>query len=383
MSFIKFLHNHIDNINNYVQPAILWREGRFASPVAKVEAAGGDFAEIVKSLPASLSREDVAEFFREDPYKGFVASIMWSGISRFQAEGIARNNNRSTAMPKLESLSALLSSPKTDRERIEEAVASLRSGGENCFYGIGPGHFTELLYFLAYDMDFAVRPLIYDENMKPAHFALMPEAGQNPYWYYFPEDEEMPFASDETGQVTFEDVYFMYCELMCETACELGADVKNLEAWISGRSGDVNSKMPNPRTVARIEVDRMQCTGFVMVSCGIENLFDAIGASRIFYDNNIDLFDLLLRNDGALNIGKDEKRPIVIAETEGYIHLEYVVSEVLSRLKNLESKLISQQLISVGDRRLDRLCFEVKSGKDAEPEDMEVYFDITAGYKAV
>ena len=59
MSFIKFIHNHINDINNYVQAPTLWRDGRFANLAEKVEATNGDFAEVVRNLPAALSREDI------------------------------------------------------------------------------------------------------------------------------------------------------------------------------------------------------------------------------------------------------------------------------------------------------------------------------------
>lgn len=382
MSFLNFIKNHINNINNYTQPAIHWREGRFANPVGKAEATNGDFAEVVRNLPAELSRDDVVRFFREDLYKGFVATIMWGGISRFQAEGIAMNNNRNSALPKLQRLVALLRDSGTDIERIEDAIASLRRGGENYFYGIGPSYFTKLLYFLAYDMDLNTRPLIYDENMKPVHFALMPEAEKNPFFYYVPIGNKVTYAEF----TSFDDVYYDYCELMCETAREIGVDVKNLEAWVFGWPANINAQQPNPRVIAKIEVDRMADTGILRYNFAIEDLDDAIGASRIFYDNKINVVELIveLRKTGEskLHIGNDEEHPIVITETDSYVHLEYVITDILFQLKNLEAKMTAQQCISVGDKKLDRLCFEVESVQDTKPREMDVYFDITAGYNA-
>lgn len=382
MSFLNFIKNHINNINNYTQPAIHWREGRFANPVGKAEATNGDFAEVVRNLPAELSRDDVVRFFREDLYKGFVATIMWGGISRFQAEGIARNNDRNSALPKLERLVALLRDSGTDIERIEDAIASLRRGGENYFYGIGPSYFTKLLYFLAYDMDLNTRPLIYDENMKPVHFALMPEAEKNPFFYYVPIGNKVTYAEF----TSFDDVYYDYCELMCETAREIGVDVKNLEAWVFGWPANINAQQPNPRVIAKIEVDRMAATGILRYHFAIEDLDDAIGASRIFYDNKINVVELIVElrktGEGKLHIGNEEEHPIVITETDGYVHLEYVITDILFQLKNLEAKMTTQQCLSVGDKKLDRLCFEVKSAQDKKPRKMDVYFDITAGYDA-
>lgn len=376
MSFTSFITNHTNDINNYVQHSIHWREGRFASPVNRAESSNGDFAEVVRDLPAELSREDIIGFFREDLYKGFVATIMWGGISRYKAEEIARNNDRDTTMPKLERLVALLRDSETDFERIGNAIASLRRGGENNFYGIGPSYFTKMLYFLAYDMDLNTRPLIYDENMKAVHFALMPEAGQNPFFYYLPLDNKIRFAES----CSFEDVYYPYCKLMCETARKVGVDVKNLEAWAFGWPANINAQQPNPRELAKTEVKRLLQTGFIRYNCDIEDINDAIGASRICFDNNIfvpEIFD----EEGNLSIGYDIEHPIVITETIGYVHMEYVIIDILLHLRKLDSILLSQHCISLGDRTLDRLCFEVKSEQDEKPKEMDVYFDITAGYK--
>lgn len=379
MSFLNFIKNHIDDINSYVQPSIHWRESRFAKPVAKAESTNGDFAKVVRNIPAELSREEVVGFFREDLYKGFVATIMWGGISRFQAEEIALRNDRASTMPKLERLVAMLRNSETDIERIGGAIATLRRGGENYFYGIGPSYFTKLLYFLAYDMDLGVRPLIYDENMKPVHFALMPEAGRNPFFHYATDGNKVDYAEF----TTFEDVYYDYCELMCDMARETGTDVKNLEAWVFGWPANINDNRPNPRVAAKTEVGRMAATGMIRHNFGIEDPGDAIGASRIFHDNNINVSELLNTKDGLLPIGNDEEHPIVITETDGYVHLEYVVAEILFKAKELESKMISQSFNMVDDKKLDRLRFEVKSAHDKKPREVNMYFDITAGYDAM
>lgn len=379
MSFLNFIKNHIDDINNYVQPSIHWREGRFANPVAKAESTNGDFAEVIRSLPTELSREDVVGFFREDLYKGFVAAIMWGGISRFRSDDVARYNDRNITLPKLERLNAILQNSETDIERIEDAISTLRRGGENNFFGIGPSFFTKLLYFLTYDMEINTRPLIFDENMKLVHFAMIPEAGQNPFFYYVPTGNKINFAEN----TTFEDVYYPYCELMCEMAREVGVDVRNLEAWSFGWPVNINVKQPNPRLVANSEVDRMRYAGILMFRCGVDNVEDAISASRIFYDNQIDVSALFFTKDDGLQIGNDEEHPIVITETEGYVHIEYVIADVLFRLKRLQAKMISQHFTSVGDKKLDRLSFEVKSVQDKKPRELDLYFDITAGYDAI
>ena len=163
-------------------------------------------------------------------------------------------------------------------------------------------------------------------------------------------------------------------------AREVGVDVRNLEAWSFGWPANINVKQPNPRLVAKTEVDRMQYAEILMFQCGVDNVEDAISASRIFYDNKIDVSVLLFTKDDGLQIGNDAEHPIVITEMEGYVHLEYVFADVLFWMKRLQAKMISQQFTSVGDKKLDRLRFEVKVAQDEESIVKDVYFDITAGF---
>lgn len=383
MSFLNFIKNHINNINNYIQPAIHWREGRFANPVGKAEATNGDFAEVVRNLPAELSRDDVVRFFREDLYKGFVATILWGGISRYQAEEISRRNDRQSTLPKLERIRQMLRDSKEDISIIEDAVASMRRGKENSFYGVGPSFFTKLLYFLSFDLDLETRPLIYDENLKPVHFALMPECAQNPFYFYVPVGGKMIFAEF----TTFEDVYVPYCMALNETAKELGVDVANLESWLLGWPVNIKKEQPNPREIARIEVERIAMTGFVRFQCGIEDLNDAIGVSRILYDNG--MADTL--PDASTTIGQDQEHPIVITESENYVHLEYAFAEALFNLKRFSFKLVQQSFKESNGRSVDKLVFKVcpagngseQANKNTCSEEYVMYFDITKGYQSI
>lgn len=261
MPLTNFIQKNLQSINDYSQSAIQWRAGRFANSVQRVEATNGDFADVVKNLPATLSRADVSEFFREDLYKGFVATIMWGGISRFRPAEIAENNERKASVTKLGRVRAILENSNLDMEtRINTAVSSLMRGGENYFYGIGPSFFTKILYFLACDMELPIRPLIYDENMKSTHFALMPDWGQNPFSFYVLKGRKLTYAEN----TSFKDVYYPYCELMCRVASENGVDVRNLDAWLFGWPVNINLQMPNPREVVRREVDRIAETGVLV-----------------------------------------------------------------------------------------------------------------------
>ena len=382
MALYDFIKSHLNDINNFTQPAIQWRAGRFATLVLKAEGVGGDFANVMTTLPNALTRNDVVACYQEDLYKGFVATILWGGISRYQAEEISRRNDRQSTLPKLERIRQMLRDSKEDISIIEDAVASMRRGKENSFYGVGPSFFTKLLYFLSFDLDLETRPLIYDENLKPVHFALMPECNQNPFYFYVPVGGKVIFAEF----TTFEDVYVPYCMALNETAKELGVDVTNLESWLFGWPVNIKKEQPNPREIARIEVERMSMTGFVRFQCGIEDLDDAIGVSRILYDNG--MVDTL--PDASRGTGQDQDHPIVITETENYVHLEYAFAEALFNLKRLSFKLAKQSFNESNGRFYDKLVFKVwpaenegeQADKKTGSEEYVMYFDITAGYNS-
>ena len=356
MAFIHFVQNHRDDIRNYVQPAINWRKGIFAAPVAKAEATGGDFAEVIRSLQDTLTRDDVVTCFQEDLYKGFVAAIVWGGLNRYHAEEIARRNDRVSVVPKLERLRALLRESDEDSWRIQEAVKSMQPRRENKFYGIGSSYFTKLLYFLSADMELGTRPLIYDENMKAVHCALMPEYRQNPFCFYVPCGDKVSY----TYMTRFEDVYIPYCELLGSVAGDLDVDVTNLESWLFGWQANIMKDRPNPRVVARQEVERMEGTGLIYHIGGFKDHFSAIGVSRIFYDNNLLDSDLHVRTD----IGTDIGHPIVINEPDNYVGMEYIMAETIFRIRKQSYKQTRQRLIEKDGRYIDELSFQVCPKED-------------------
>lgn len=100
------------------------------------------------------------------------------------------------------------------------------------------------------------------------------------------------------------------------------------------------------------------------------------------------------------NPGCSQNNPIVINETEGYVHLEYEILDALLRpipFRNAEYVIVKQRLVSQGDRKLD--AFTVNTyhspavdvdvdgclvrGEPVLQSVEEYWFDITAGYDAL
>ena len=204
-----------------------------------------------------------------------------------------------------------------------------------------------------------------NDDIKAAHFALMPECGINPFFYYVPAEGKIIL----TENTSFEEVEKSYDKVLEETTKELGVDARKLEAWFSSCS-DIVWK----------EVERMEATGWIKFHCGIESVYDAICASRVFYDNGFDFEKLIWIEKDKLPIGYDIEHPIVITESRNYVKIEHVVAEAIFNLKGLSYKPTRQQLMMLGDKQIDKLCFKVSPEDSDGDELVELYFDITAGF---
>ena len=91
------------------------------------------------------------------------------------------------------------------------------------------------------------------------------------------------------------------------------------------------------------------------------------------------------------NRGCSKENPIVISETEDYIHLEYEVLELLMQqhigLRYVDYSLKEQHLLGEGEKSFDLLIVDV-IGLDDEIGELQVieehyWFDITAGFNAI
>ena len=97
--------------------------------------------------------------------------------------------------------------------------------------------------------------------------------------------------------------------------------------------------------------------------------------------NKIEVTDYASGYDSS-HRGCNEENPIVIDEIEDYVETEYAIAEGLLGVwtgRQCRFRLLSQQLLGRGDRKIDCLTYNVEypSGDIAEER---YYFDITAGW---
>ena len=98
------------------------------------------------------------------------------------------------------------------------------------------------------------------------------------------------------------------------------------------------------------------------------------------------------------NKGCSEGNPIVISETDDYVHLEYLILDYLMNFpyRVVDYKVISQRLMNTGGRFMDVLTLEVSESepdflwedKDSAATEKahwteDYFFDITAGFKSI
>jgi len=380
MKLFDYVKNNVDSINKFEQQEFNWvckKDGTQFEIIRQLKKDNGKVVAVLNEIPQSLSRNAVAECMREDIYKGFLAVLLWGGMHKYVFSRrhflTAIAQQRSTVIDILKRVKGLI-----DKGNLEEAYVSMCNGAENHIKGVGPSYFTKIMYFLGYGNKGNMRPFIYDSFLKYAHFALMVGRDENPFYYYVPVDDGFVYAEYTTPA----EVYVHYCKTMIEVSRELGIQSpSNLEAWLFSRRTPGGA---TPRMVAKKDVESLGETGFIQAHLQDGDIRDAMDLSRIFYDNNIKLMKEWME-DSLGRIGRDATRPLIINEKEDYVHLEYVISDLLFDLQEICAECKMQELLVRGNRRIDRLDFLVESSSISPQTNgtYSLYFDITAGYDSM
>lgn len=132
-----------------------------------------------------LNRKQVFEILNQDgnEYRGFIAVMVWGGLGtggskKDSFKTILASSNKIAIETKIKSIKAILSDNCGDRERwkasVKKAYESLDSG-DNKITGISTSYLTKILYFLTFE-NTEVTPLIYDNQSKRIHAALLKDA---------------------------------------------------------------------------------------------------------------------------------------------------------------------------------------------------------------
>ena len=84
-TLVGYIRAHGGDADRYVEPLRRWKTREDGTPyesTAEVAAAGGPMAETFPDIPERLDHARVADCYRQDLYRGFVATVLWGGMPR-------------------------------------------------------------------------------------------------------------------------------------------------------------------------------------------------------------------------------------------------------------------------------------------------------------
>ena len=222
---IEFIQTHAEAIQNYHQPAIPWafrQDGLLKLNVQYAQDRGA--LEGIDLAP--MTRHDVVNYYNQDLYRGFMATMLWgnknSGFHKIV------DANRNMIIEKLERIKAYVT-----RGDIRNAFLSMCRGGVNHIDQVDYAFFTKLFYFMskAFSPQNMPQPLILDRHMKFVHCALLLDEYHNGHLLYRWSERNGLYWYHSTNQCAA-GVYMDYIERMCNVANSITVAPETLEEFL-------------------------------------------------------------------------------------------------------------------------------------------------------
>lgn len=230
---IEYIKNHVCDIRKHTQNPMPLQNQTLDS-VKKHKAFTGI------NLEEDMSRQDVINYFSEDLYKGFIATMLWGGKHRITPNYFKEiiDISKDEVSDKIKRIKGLL-----QKEDIMGAYVSMCEGGEpeeaksNYIKNIGPAFFTKLFYFMskAFVPDIKCMPLILDSHMQYVHCGLLLDEYQDnqPYYkWYTPRKSKEGIGLIHKDPNFRADAYMDYIKRMNSIACALECETDDMEAYL-------------------------------------------------------------------------------------------------------------------------------------------------------
>lgn len=167
------------------------------------------FAEAIKGIKNPLSEADIAEYYKEDPYKGVIATSLWFGKHRsIPREFSFLSGGEKNIRCQIRYWTKLL-----EKEGIRPAFYA--SAGRLCesrkpkdvetsvVFSLPP---WELLHFIGYNLPVNKRPPILDIEK---HYSLLKEAHSDMLHQWYTKDNAGNIVVKDKSQMDY--IYFDYC----------------------------------------------------------------------------------------------------------------------------------------------------------------------------
>lgn len=177
MTIYNYITANLEQINQFPQGDKNWRtmhNGRGINEVNSAIANYPWFHQVMTGMPDKLSRENVADFYRQDIYRGFIATLLWGGAHCNHVDHFRSivYYPETTIVPILNNVYNSLQ----NNGMTAELFNSLRGNGVNHIHGLGPSFFTKVLYFMSLTLGWH-DILILDTQMWKVYNDFRREAG--------------------------------------------------------------------------------------------------------------------------------------------------------------------------------------------------------------
>ncbi len=252
-TYLEYIKNNVDNINDFTQNVFNWKTyaNKKTIPIIVEAERYLEFGRVVKDMSDKLNREQVAYYYKEDIYKGFIATLLWGGMHKGRYNKAEDNNffrvlsvNKEDVVSRIVKIKSLLSN------NIRGAFLASKNE-DNHIKGIGDSYWTKIMYFLKYDDYSGLKPLIFDSIMQKVHCAILIDTIGDKVkdWYYLDNKNNLCLKKPS------DDAYMDYIERMKQLSDKFGIEkVDNLEAALFGWRSRHTYK--NPRCVVKKHIEK-------------------------------------------------------------------------------------------------------------------------------
>lgn len=261
MKLRKYIEEKASEWVGYNRPAVDWMVTEKGNPNKRLKRTMHDFPEfgkVVEQIPRPLSRQDVFNCYKEDPYKGFVATLLWD---RFCQEPF----HIYLFLPFLaEPADAVRAKLKETTKHIVCGDMSLSELYTACetpsllqlAHRINQSEFTLALDYLAADSRDIIHPLMFNTRMMNVHCALLLEDLGTSQPFYDIDGEKIAVSADSSAAECYED----YCRRLGDMALWAGCgNPEYLVDWLN-YSADGRATYPIAKEI--ITLFRLKINGY-------------------------------------------------------------------------------------------------------------------------
>ena len=223
MKLRNFIEEKVSDWIWYKRPAVDWMTTENGKPNSRLKRTLHDFPEFAKLvglIPRPLDRQQIGNCFKEDLYKGFVATLLWDSLHKefwpihlqlpFLAEPASEIRRK---------LAIVKEYLDNDDASLSEVFSALYDPSKLLFArGINFSRFTLAMDCMTVSPITQIHPLLYNNRMKSIHCALLLEDEGTSQPYYDIEEGKISIGKNTTLAACYED----YCQRLGDIALWAG-----------------------------------------------------------------------------------------------------------------------------------------------------------------